>query len=301
MNGIVYWMGQSQFYRLAGNGVEPIKCPIWDVVFQDLDTNNLDKIRVAPNSRFGEIAWHFPMNGNLGITNIVGNGSSVTVTYSGVGTFSVGTTVTLSAVSPAIYNGAYVVVSTSGNTVTFVSTKTTPYVSGGLISGSLENNGYVKYNIAENLWDKGELTRTAGVDRSEIAAPIGAEGDDGYLQEHEASVDADEAAMDAWFETGLIPIDDGAQNFMHLDRVFPDFRMATGSTVYVTVTMYDSDAQDATGRVYGPFTVTSTTQFFKVDGRGKFAQLFIESSDLGSFWRVGDQRVRAAPAGRAGG
>jgi hypothetical protein len=66
VSGIVYWMGQSQFYRLSGNGIEPIKCPIWDIVFQDLDTNNLDRIRVAPNSRFGEIAWHFPTKGNSG-------------------------------------------------------------------------------------------------------------------------------------------------------------------------------------------------------------------------------------------
>jgi len=66
MNGIVYWMGQSQFYRLAGNGVEPIKCPVWDVVFQDLDTTNLDRIRIAPNSRFGEITWYFPTNSNGG-------------------------------------------------------------------------------------------------------------------------------------------------------------------------------------------------------------------------------------------
>ena len=66
MGGIVYWMGQSQFYRLAGGGVEPIRCPVWDVVFQDLDTTNLDRIRVCTNSRFGEIAWHFPTNGNGG-------------------------------------------------------------------------------------------------------------------------------------------------------------------------------------------------------------------------------------------
>lgn len=66
MNGVVYWMGQSQFYRLAGNGVEPIKCPVWDVVFQDLDTDNLDRIRICPNSRFGEIAWHYPTKGNGG-------------------------------------------------------------------------------------------------------------------------------------------------------------------------------------------------------------------------------------------
>jgi hypothetical protein len=66
VNGVVYWMGQSQFFRLAGGGVEPIRCPVWDVIFQDLDTNNLDKIRVAPNSRFGEISWFYPTQSNGG-------------------------------------------------------------------------------------------------------------------------------------------------------------------------------------------------------------------------------------------
>ena len=66
INGVVYWMSQSQFFRLAGGGVEPIACPIWDVIFQDLDTNNLDKIRIAPNSRFGEVSWYYPTVGNGG-------------------------------------------------------------------------------------------------------------------------------------------------------------------------------------------------------------------------------------------
>lgn len=66
VNGNVYWMGQSQFFTMSGGGVTPLACPIWDVVFQDLDMNNLDRIRVAPNSRFGEIAWHFPTYGNGG-------------------------------------------------------------------------------------------------------------------------------------------------------------------------------------------------------------------------------------------
>ena len=69
MGGVVYWMGQSQFYRMSGGGIEPVRCPVWDVVFQDLDTNNLDKIRVAPNSRFGEVAWYYPTKGNGGEIN----------------------------------------------------------------------------------------------------------------------------------------------------------------------------------------------------------------------------------------
>lgn len=65
MNGITYWMGQSQFYSLTGNGITPIQCPAWDVIFQDLDTSNLDKIRIAPNSQFSEIAWYYPtISGN---------------------------------------------------------------------------------------------------------------------------------------------------------------------------------------------------------------------------------------------
>jgi hypothetical protein len=66
LNGVVYWMSQSQFFALSPNGVQGIPCPIWDVIFQDLDTTNLDKIRVAPNSRFNEISWFYPTIGNGG-------------------------------------------------------------------------------------------------------------------------------------------------------------------------------------------------------------------------------------------
>jgi hypothetical protein len=66
MAGAVYWMGQSQFYKLSGSGVEPIRCPIWDVIFQDLDLDKLDRIRFGANSRFGEIRWDFPTKANGG-------------------------------------------------------------------------------------------------------------------------------------------------------------------------------------------------------------------------------------------
>ena len=69
LGGTIYWMSQSQFFRLGSAGPEPIQCPIWDVIFQDLDTTNLDKIRVAPNSRFGEISWYYPTTGNSGEIN----------------------------------------------------------------------------------------------------------------------------------------------------------------------------------------------------------------------------------------
>lgn len=66
VNGVYYWMGPSQFYSLSSSGVQPIPCSIWDFVFQNLDTANLSKIRVAVNSRFGEIQWFFPSSNGGG-------------------------------------------------------------------------------------------------------------------------------------------------------------------------------------------------------------------------------------------
>ena len=58
--GIYYWMGFSQLFTLSSAGVQPIPCPVWDYVFQNLDQNNLQKIRIAVNSRFNEVGWFFP-------------------------------------------------------------------------------------------------------------------------------------------------------------------------------------------------------------------------------------------------
>jgi hypothetical protein len=65
--GTVYWMSQSQFFKLSGAGVEPVNCPIWDVIFQDIDTTYWQNVVCAPNSRFGEIAWYYPTLGSGGI------------------------------------------------------------------------------------------------------------------------------------------------------------------------------------------------------------------------------------------
>jgi len=69
MNNVIYWMSQSQFFMLGANGIQPITCPVWDVIFQDLDTNHLDKIRAAPNSRFGEMMWFYPTTTDNGEVN----------------------------------------------------------------------------------------------------------------------------------------------------------------------------------------------------------------------------------------
>lgn len=60
LRGGVYWMGRSNFYRYAGQGVEVIPCPVWDFVFQNLNTDYLENIRAIPNTGFNEVGWMFP-------------------------------------------------------------------------------------------------------------------------------------------------------------------------------------------------------------------------------------------------
>lgn len=66
LGGITYWMAKTQCFMLSGGGVVSIPCPIWDVVFQELDLVNVDKITCATNSMFQEVTWYFPVKGGNG-------------------------------------------------------------------------------------------------------------------------------------------------------------------------------------------------------------------------------------------
>lgn len=57
----IYWMGPSNFYSYAGGqGVTVIPCPVWDVVFQNLNTAYVANIRAMPNTPFNEVGWLYP-------------------------------------------------------------------------------------------------------------------------------------------------------------------------------------------------------------------------------------------------
>lgn len=63
----VYWMGSSSFYALTGAGVVQIPCPVWDAVFQNLDTTNASKCFAGSNTAFSEIFFFYPsQSGGLG-------------------------------------------------------------------------------------------------------------------------------------------------------------------------------------------------------------------------------------------
>lgn len=59
-SGTLFWMSQTQFFSMApGSAPTPLLCPVWDDIFQLIDPNNINKIRVGLNSQFNEIAWYF--------------------------------------------------------------------------------------------------------------------------------------------------------------------------------------------------------------------------------------------------
>jgi hypothetical protein len=60
LRGGVYWMGPSNFYSYTGRGVSVIPCPVWDFVFQNLNTTYAANIRAMPNTPFNEVGWLFP-------------------------------------------------------------------------------------------------------------------------------------------------------------------------------------------------------------------------------------------------
>ena len=225
--GTVYWMSQSQFFKLSGSGVEPVQCPIWDVVFQDIDTTYWENVRCAPNSRFGEIAWYYPTTGSGGVP-----------------------------------------------------TK------------------YVKYNALLNQWDFGTLTRTAWIDQGVNGPPIGAGGDYNIYQ-HETSNNADGTVMNSSFQTGYFAIQEGELKTF-LDQVWPDMKWGTYNGVQgatVTITFYTVDYPGDTPQTYS-FTVTQGTDFVTPRFRARLVAIRVESSDLNSFWRLGNIRYRYQPDGK---
>jgi len=234
LSGTVYWMSQSQFFRLSGGGVEVVPCPIWDVIFQNLDFDYIENVRCAPNSRFGEISWYYP-------------------TISSKGT------------------------STEG-----------------------QPSRYVKYNAILNQWDYGSMTRTAWIDQGVFGPPMGT-GNRNYVQQHETSPDADGTAMLSSFQTGYFALQEGDLKTF-VDQVWADMKWgewAQDQNASVQITFYAADYPGQDPQVYGPYTVTQTSPNFVTPRlRARLLSIKISSSDIGSFWRLGNIRYRFQPDGK---
>jgi hypothetical protein len=58
---VAYWMSQKEFFaKAAGGPPQPLPCRVRDFIFQNLDPNNVSKIRCFTNAAFHEVGWFFP-------------------------------------------------------------------------------------------------------------------------------------------------------------------------------------------------------------------------------------------------
>ena len=225
IGGLVYWCSISNFFVLGPNGATPMRCPVWDYIFQNINNINVNKIYCAPNSVFNELTWFFP---------------SINAT---------------------------------------------------------ENDSYVKFNVAENEWDFGVINRTAWIDVSVLGTPIGADTG-GFIWQHEQG-QAFLGAGAPTFRTGWFSLADG-QDLMFVDWALPDFiwsLYAGNKDAQVNITFYTVDYPGDSPRVYGPFSVTQSTQYIQPRLRGRLVSLLIQSNN-NIFWRLGRVRMRFATSGR---
>lgn len=160
---------------------------------------------------------------------------------------------------------------------------------------------YVKYNQVTGVWDCGTfdaLARSAWTGVGTDQQPLGADYN-GLVQVHENATDLDGAAMDSWAQTGWMALSEGDE-YVTLKWFLPDFIM-TGGSVLVTLLFSDyADTADPNNpvRTYGPYTITSTTPYVWVNGRGRYFAMKVESVGHGVFWRLGRCRAILQPDGR---
>lgn len=240
LNNNIYWMSSQNFYVYTSNGPTSLTCPVWDNVFQNLNTNYLPSIRCATNTVFNEIIWYYPSVNSL----------------SGV------------------------------------------------------NDSYVKYNTATQSWDYGLLDRTAWIDQSVIGTPVGS-GSNGVIYQHEIGYNNDTSPMVSSFTTGYMQLND-ADSMVFIDQIWPNFKYVTsgggtgGSTTPATlyVTFYGVNYPSDTPTVYGPYTVTSTTEYISTRIRNRLLAIGISTSPDGStsqlneFFRIGQLRYRYQTDGK---
>ena len=177
---------------------------------------------------------------------------------------------------------------------------------------SLANEGtgdidkYVIYNYKQKIWYYGSLTRTAWIDRGVRSFPIAAGSS--YLYDHENGYDDDGSAMTSFIESAPMDIGDG-DKFSLISKVIPDITFDGSTNLSSPQATFSVKTRNFPGSNFnetasGIATRTSTTpveQFtnqLHLRARGRSFAFRIDSSALGSKFKLGSPRINIRPDGR---
>jgi hypothetical protein len=163
-----------------------------------------------------------------------------------------------------------------------------------------ENDSYVKVHIegSEYEWDYGALTRTAWCDVSVLGMPLGVDTS-GQVYQHEMGTAITGAGLPS-FQTGWWTIGEG-QDIPFIDFIIPDFIFGLRSgtlNASINITFFGANYPGDTATVYGPFVVTSATEFINIRARHRLMSALVQSNASSEFWRLGRIRFRYAQSGR---
>jgi hypothetical protein len=167
-------------------------------------------------------------------------------------------------------------------------------------ASATENDSYVKVHIEgqEYEWDYGTLSRTAWCDVSILGMPIGADSS-GQIWQHETGTSITGAGLPT-FQSGWWSITEG-EDIPFIDLIIPDFIFGLRSgakTASINVTFFGVNYPGDVPTVYGPYTVTNTTEFINVRIRNRLMSILVQSNNSSEFWRLGKIRFRFATSGR---
>jgi len=173
-------------------------------------------------------------------------------------------------------------------------------------ANSTENDKYVIYNYGEKVWYFGSLARTAWLDRGTRANPLAAGSQ--YIFNHEIGFDDDGSAMTSFIESAAIDIGDG-DKFTYIRRVIPDLtflgstNLSSPQAVFtVKSRRFPGASFDNTdsGTTIGSISsdVETFTEQLHIRSRGRSFALRVESTALGTKWKLGSPRVDLRPDGR---
>ena len=176
-------------------------------------------------------------------------------------------------------------------------------------AASSENDRYVVYNYAQNIWYYGTMARTAWVDRGSQQYPL-ATCPSGCIFYHEFGLNDGSVnppvALSAFIESSAVDIAEGDQ-FMFASRLLPDitFRKSTG-TPLATFTLkaknfpggalFGDDATSTVRSTTVPIEQFTTQTFVRI--RGRAMALRVESSQTETAWRLGVPRLDIRTDGR---
>jgi hypothetical protein len=176
-------------------------------------------------------------------------------------------------------------------------------------ANSAENDRYVVFNYAQNIWYYGSLPRTAWIDRGVYQFPLAASAvEDIFYQEfgiNDGSTNPP-SALNAYIESSAVDIGDGDQ-FMFASKLIPDitFKQSTGTpTAVFTLAAknfpggapFGANASNTTRTATVPVEQFTNQTFVRI--RGRAMSVRVASNQTNTAWRLGVPRLEVRTDGR---